>query len=503
MKQVTCLGSLLAVILGSVTGVRADEVKVKGLPKITISGEVDLRGVFRNDDLMDINAGILRVPSGSGASHSDFFADPDLLLNIDIENPGTPLWNARLAFKTPQYLMDDFGAQMREVHIKEGYIEVPQLIIEPVKLRFGIMDYKTDVRKNGQSFLFHPYESESAFFKRFGNSAGAGGPIVIPVGSNGNGTFASAGTSAAPGAFLEGVGPGSSTGEANTLETAGALLTYATGGISLEAFYFNLVELRDVGIGDEVAFGAVATYDLQERGRVQALYIGFEDDSSSHIHNIGVGASVLPIATDRFGSLEAYGEFVYQFGKLATNVPDLGGRDLRQDSFATYAGVRYVLPGSNLKPGFDFSYWYIKGDNTSNSNVNNDFVSYENIDDTMIVEENDYGLDIDTNYMAWKFRFMLGWDLNDTDEIEQDFELSVLYANFHLEQAERNQPEKIGDEIDVRLLWNYSTSLSFYAGAGWLWDARAINHGHKVTGTAGAPDGNDLAIFTFGTTLKF
>ena len=514
MKTAFCLGSALVVALLAVSVTSAGDVEVKGHPKITISGQVDLRGVFRNDDLMDINGDILRRPSGATSSHGDFYLDPDMIVNIDIEGSKTPLWNARLSLKTPQWVADDFGSQLREVSVSEAYLELPEIMFEGASLKAGIMTYSTDVRKNGQSFLFDPHESESAFLNRFGNVAGnplvipPPGGVPIPVGSNGNGVVASTGTSTSPGAFAEGVGPGSSTGEANTLEPAGILGSYKLKHITLEAFYFNLLELRDFGGGDEVAFGGIATYDLQERGRLQALYIGFENDSSSHIHNLGFGGSFKPIHGKGTGDLEAYGEFVYQFGKFATNVPDLataGGslRDLKQDSFAAYAGVNYSFKVANFSPGFDASYWFVKGDNSPGGNTNNDFVSYENIDDTLIVEENNYGLDIDTNYEALKFRFNLGWNLNTEDEVENDLVFSILYALFHQEQSERNQPEKIGDEIDVSVLWNYSPNLKFFAAAGWLFDARAINHGHKVTGTAGAPEGNDLAIFTFGTTLSF
>lgn len=508
MRKLTCLGSALVVVLFSATTARAQDVDVKGYPKITIGGEVDLRAIFRNDDLMDINGGILRVPSGAAASHSDFFADPNMTLNIDIVDDSTPTWKARLSLKTPQWITDDFGNMFRFISLREAYVELPEILFPEVSFRAGIMNYSTDVRKNGQSFLFHPYESESAFGVRLGNAAGnpavvpPGGPGVINILGNGGGV-PSTGTSASPGAFADGVGPGTSTGEANTIETAGILTRFSQGAISVDAFYFNLLELRDMGAGDEVAFGSTATFDLQERGRLQAVYVAFENDSSSRIHNLGLGASVMPIQGNNLGELEVYGEFVYQFGNYATNVADLAGRNLHQDSFGTYAGVRYEFKLGQFKPGLDASWWYLKGDNRPGGNVNNDFVSYENIDDTLIVEENNYGLDIDTNYTAFKVRALLGVDTNSEDDLENDLEFSILYAFFQQEQAERNQPEKIGDEVDIVVRWNYSPSLVFFGAAGWLFDVKSFNHAHDVNGIPGNPDGNDLAIVTAGTILKF
>lgn len=509
MRDVLCLVLATVVVVIGAPIALAGDVEAKGYPKITIGGEVDLRAIFRNDDLLDINENMLRVPSGSVRSHGDFFVDPNMTLNIDVDSNSTPTWKSRLSLKTPQWVVDDLGSVIRFVSVREAYVELPEFVVPQFTFRAGIMNYSTDVRGNGHSFLFHPYESESAFGYRIGNASG--NPAVIPPGvigflENGGGV-GSTGTSATPAAFADGVGPGTSTGEANTIETAGILGrgTFEMGGyghIDLDLFYFDLLELRDVGPGDEVVFGGVASYDMQERGRIQALYMVFENDSSSHIHNLGVGASVKPIHDDN-GDLEAYGEFVYQFGKYATNVPDLGGRNLLQDSFATYAGIRYQMKVFDLKPGIDLSYWFIKGDNTPGGNVNNDFVSYENVDDTLIVEENNYGLDIDTNYESIKVRFLLGWDWPTTNDVPVDFEFSLLYAFFQLEQEERNAPEKIGDEVDVMAKWNVSPDLSLFAAAGWLFDAKAFNHAHDTLGISGDPLGNDLAIATAGATLKF
>ena len=121
------------------------------------------------------------------------------------------------------------------------------------------------------------------------------------------------------------------------------------------------------------------------------------------------------------------------------------------------------------------SYVQVSGDRDAADSSNQNFVSLENNNRTVVVENGYYGYDIDTNYRGP--RFTLGFHLD-------KFQFEILYAYFELvrNSANRysgngtggNDSNKLGDELDFTFAYEYSEALKFGYQSGFLFDSHAL-----------------------------
>ena len=99
----------------------------------------------------------------------------------------------------------------------------------------------------------------------------------------------------------------------------------------------------------------------------------------------------------------------------------------------------------------------VSGDDDATDDENQNFVSLEDNNRTLIVENGYYGYDIDTNYRG--FRVALGANI-------AEFKVEALYAYFELQDNSGHRMSggtgssaKIGDEIDFSIWYEYSANL--------------------------------------------
>ena len=129
-----------------------------------------------------------------------------------------------------------------------------------------------------------------------------------------------------------------------------------------------------------------------------------------------------------------------------------------------------------------FPLWYISGDDDDpDRDKNNDLVTYEDINTTLIVEENDYGLDLDSNY--WAIKFKAGIKLNPI--LKEEVRLEFLYAYFHAIDVAPSKNSRIGDEIDIRITWEYTSDLAFSAATGILLNSNYFKDVYDEVGADG------------------
>ncbi|MEK7866014.1 MAG: hypothetical protein AAB434_04980 [Planctomycetota bacterium] len=501
---------------------------------LTISGGIDIDSVWRDDSIvavMEREGAIGRTFFDN--SDSDSFFSPRVNLRFDAymsdhvsavielnnERLFTDLESAVQPGNSLTTLGFGWGASAQAsvfgggyginastpVTIQQAYIQVDDFLFERFQMRFGVQDFVVDLRGNGNPFLigFRPEGAEKAFISPIQESYSldgsryAYGPIA---GAAGQGVYRS------------------------EEEAGGIRFTYsADEHLHFDVWTFNIWE-TGLDHYDEWFYGVMAKYNIPDSpSAIQFLVQNTSNDSDKNqTWTIGPGVDYW------WDNLEIYGEFYYQFGDYGySGALSDGGAisgvdgDIEQEAWAFYLGSRYNFDMS-CSPWVDVQYAYISGDqgnHNDDDDENNDFVSYEDNDSLMILEDNLYGLDVDSNY--WKVQLNTGVVLSLQNEKDLTISLTYAYAEIvstpdrldlpDFATASRSLAEPLGHETDVKFVWQYSDSLSFDLATAWLFDGEfwASGDNSGFVG-AGGIDGDDhhrindnMFIISVGATVRF
>ncbi|MBN1417160.1 MAG: hypothetical protein JXP34_00185 [Planctomycetes bacterium] len=501
IRRVPVRHAILAVFLstGIVAGLHGGEVIPRKAVTIEVGGRIDLTLASWNDEMFEPLLGarthdgtntqvaeLLQWPLGqrlgdtSVGSGGDVVFDPRVTLDIEVSL--TDQVSGLVELKTPFYVFGDEGGTSKLLHQNASggltrvrrYLDVSQLYaqlndvgLDNLMFRAGVQNYERDLRGDGNPFFISTNYAESAFDSLTGAPMAPGGNNV------------------------------------ESQEAAGILGRYEWEGVlGADVFYFTMDETYEHN-ADDTAFGAAFDiyFDPERRwGKVTPSLIVLQNDAASYLYTLGSGVQFYGL--DRH--LELYGEFYGQWGMFdrnfhvnsallpytdrSANIPAdatlynrLLGRKIKQAAWAGYAGFRYTfdLPGmEDVKPYVDGSYWELSGDDDATDSYNKNFVSLENNNQSLIVENAYFGLDIDTNYRA--ARAIVGFWPYKTVRLEGMYAYFELQRNNGLVDVSSRRHNKIGDEVDVRLIWTYTDYLRVMVGTGWLWDAKAMGTLHPI-----------------------
>lgn len=584
MRKTFLSGLCLALLCGFTSDAIAGEVVTRedGAKCITISGEIELDTVSRSSffgDLHRFRGGSINHPYGADLdlasgftnpliafdlfdgrnSNSEFFIDPEITLNFDIELVDNvrgfiQLENAQrdrypvipfgpLGFDAKGGLNQGFpylgggritqraGDDNMVLNVEQAYVEFDSLI-ECLRIRSGISDLEVDLRGDGNAFFLDIAESE-----------GIGPEITVP-GIIGN--------------FQP----------VQSLEFGGITATYTMAELMGGTLYTDvfLGTLLETGFQNQDQYltgidfrWMMPTEDDDINQTISFMTTWFNTDSSNWItsHVLGVDWNLVNVGGTG-GNLELFWEMAVQYGQFTSakvleafypqrvleDHPDglapptnrstsSTGSDIltqpagasrsndyirpysndqEQKAWATYFGFKYTQANMDYRPWVEVLYLYTTGDDGGWAgdpgkieHANENFVSFEDNDATLVVEENDYGLDIDSNY--WKIQVAGGVSLSPLFNNEADVSVKLLYAYFQANDTPWSVRDQIGHEVDLIFNWNYSQDLSFMLGFGFLWGseffedlddyAYLIHHGPLV-------DIEDHAsIINLSTTLRF
>lgn len=376
---------------------------------------------------------------------------------------------ALLKLETPQNYIDDFGNDIpRLFAIREVYVELASLFPdvfgeEALKLKIGVQDVMWKLRDN---------VDYGSFFMDVSNSGDPFWPGMIPGGALATradwGVWDTTSRVTNPGYFEF-----SDPGLASSKEFGGCRFTYdqvKKTGVKLDLLFGVTRETRQLN-EDKSLEAAVFSYKFpKDQGKILTYLTMFSNNPSSRVWSLGAGFHMYAD-----NSVEVFTEMVGQAGRFLEDYTDTGdqpnnlgalGRDIEQLAFGGYWGFRYTnyaLMGLYIEA----SYWYLSGDDDQTNARQQNFLSYENVDDTMIIEDDNYGLDVDTNYQACKVR--TGWVVSQKRKMYIDF----LYGYF---QRSRDDAigDRIGQEVDVKFKWNYTESCSFMLGGAEAWGFQYI-----------------------------
>lgn len=440
--------------------------------RITITGRVEFDAVLRDRRLNE--ASYWRpggLPSSSPLRDSDSLIAPLVRVRFDVEltpaiSAVVELGNQRLNFdsfetqRQTQRLGDDDTA----VDVRQAYV---LLRIDAFDFTAGVVEIHRDPSGWG-----HPFFLSSHAESPWGELPDS----TVPP-------FPAAGTNTVPQTRRD------------ELQTTGVV-----GRFLLDDFEASLWLLPAVVEGgrasdDEALYGIDASLGFGEVriGAIVALMVGAGHD----LQVVTVGGSVRAEIGVFDGFLEGYA----QFG-------DVG--DLDAGGWAVRAGARLRFDGSTRAAGdaggpsltingpwVSFEVVWVSGDKDGLDDEEGRFLSYENNDATPIVEGNEFGLDIDTNYGV--VRLAGGLSVGPVD-LRTAVSFFTLLEDVPLPPdpafGVSGTSDDLGVEWDLGGRWNYSKALTLDAWLGVLFGSGVLEEF-----TLGRHDATFL--IGFGARLQF
>ncbi len=443
------------------------EVKPANALRITLSGGFSFTAVYRDRDVFNAAlgnattgaAGSTLVPqvAGETGNGSDFFFDPMITLNMDFELANAVHAVVELETQHHEFITGTrsggvFG-QDRDVEVEQAYVRWERAMDQDLTLQIGIQDFAKDFAGTGNPFLVDVQHSESPF-----NNPGAAGADF-------------------------GAPQSSSSGMVGMQEAAGVWAQMGLGDSTIDFFYFTIAETFRNN-SDDAMYGA--SFELTTEGDNETSFgvivMGLENDSTSRLWTFG-GGGYTKLASN---SLKIYGEAYGQTGQYG-EVQAAGqaqSRTIEQHgSFAAFGGIQYFLPGmEGYNAYIDASYWEVSGDDEGADFRNENFVSLENNNDLIVVEDGYYGLDLDANYRAIKIK--AGFDPAESITCRFTYAFVELQDNNGTAGNSVSTHDRIGNEFDIDIRYRATDNLVFRARTGWLFDSKVLGVRDELNVTA-------------------
>jgi hypothetical protein len=457
--------------------------------KVTTTGRVVLDYVWRSKEVTSFTES-LSTPAGGGGvpivseadSENTFEGYVAVGLNIDLSDKVS----AVLEFGTKR--VDDFDINewaesfnAGDVVLREAHVNIADFLLQGLVLQAGVSTWSFDVRGRGNSFAFDPRHAQT--LRR----------NVNPLADTAFSMLLRAGTP-------------------DELEPVGVWGRYKRETLTFDVVMLPAAIEDGSPSDDEALYAADVWVSLDSIGkgsRVGGIFAisSFGDDFTGAGAFEGTGTSVFTFGggVDLMfmnGQLEVYGEVYLQTGNAGTT----GTQDLDAGGMAFQVGARYSF-GGNMAP-------WIEGNITMRSGDDDDvgpddevatFLSYENINDLMIIEDMYFGFDWDSNYFAVKISGGLSFSLaGGKNNFELSGILGICTANEDVQfGAPLSDEDALGTEIDVRARWILTKQASLHAAVGILTGSDVLEN--SIDSLNGTDDDEDdtARLYTLGADLRF
>lgn len=288
---------------------------------------------------------------------------------------------------------------------------------------------------------------------------------------------------------------------ADELESAGVVLTYAPEGCALDLVVLPAVVEDGPPNTDEALYALDFWYHLDAIGkgsRVGAIValssfrtntVGVlpNDNEHARVWTVGGGADLRILD----GALDVYLEGYAQFGRAgrvqATDDEiDAAGRAFR-------GGVEWRHALGNPIPifaGFNYTQYSGDSDTDPTDKKADRFSAYEGVNDLMILEDNYFGYDWDSNYTAFKFYGGATLSAAAKDDLELRAIVGITKATEDV-FTPTGEDDDLGNEVDIRIRWRLTRQtvikldLAFLFGSDLLEEAmRSISHANPEDSTS-------------------
>ncbi len=439
----------------------------KNAPQITFSGSFDLKYSFWDGVLVEsasnLSNGFRGTESGSAGSKDSedaFFGR--LTLRLD-----TTVGNVRF-FAEAETKSVDQGSLQRfgiddldrlNISLEQAFIVVEDWICKGTRLQLGVQDVVWKLRPHGESMFMDITESESFY-----------------EGANTN------------------ITQFRNTVYRDTSEPVGLRLSYKIENapwLTLDAYIFKVLEDGSPQLDEQFLAirGGITPSDRTYAQLIVALVkggrqvAGISEGKGQNVLTYGLG---LDQYIDDLKKIEVFADVYLQSGTLRNDsdlVPATLRKKIDKDAFAYNFGLR----GNILQNG-SFLWWAeisrirYSGDNNPLNSEDNSFQSYENVNQFIILEDKEVGLDIDTNYKGTKIT--IGADNIFISEKFKDISLRLDAGRFDLDKLAhkpgqttliQSNEKKLGVEYDLTVNWAYTKELAFQLKAAMLDGSQALD----------------------------
>jgi hypothetical protein len=424
--------------------------------KINMSGAILMDMIYRSPELSWMtdfvgNAG------GFGPQESDgeTTAEGRVSLRFDAELSDKISAVVELQHKRVDGGIDRFtGTTSPEVDLRTAALKINDFFQAGLSAQMGLVEWSFDVRGKGSSFAFDPRNSQQLNRN-------------LRLTEDSVGAWATRG--AAP----------------NELEPVGVVLSYVKDAWTLELVMLPVVNEGGNPSFDESLYAVDFWYNLESavgkgsRIGLIAAVSGLDgaaagvDNHSTAMVTVGAGVNLV-----FQGGVELYGEIYKQAGKVGR---DAGGDDAKAAGYAFQAGLDYHLQGNENNIWVGINLTVVSGDSNDDPTDRDAdaFMSYENVNDLLILENQYFGVDLDTNYTAVKIKGGITFGKLDVTAI-----IGIVSATEELTNGPDDE-DKFGNEFDVNARYNLNKQVALTVNFGVLVSSDILE---EAMGAAGEAD---------------
>lgn len=375
---------------------------------------------------------------------------------------------------------DDDDEDNLRLGIREAHLRIGELFMPELSAQLGMPTWNFDVRGRGNAFAFDPRHTQT-FERNHRLGQDSAGAIL--------------------------------TRGAEPFETRplGIVLTYKRENIQLDIVALPTMVFEGGGASEDEALYAIDFwYNLDQVGkgsRVGAIVavtnlgngFGLTDSEASETSIMTFGGGV--VLKGMMDGLEIYGEIYKQTGDAGRIAP--AGDTAEADGLAFQVGAEYRLPNNPYNIWFGVNYTMISGDDDITANDEaSAFMSYENVNDLMIIEDMYFGMDVDTNYTAIKLSGGLSLSVGaGKNNLEISTMVGIVNTTEDVTDSLGQDVDKLGTEIDVHVRWHLNKQASIHLGAAFLSGSDVLEEGMLDNGNQEEDD--SASLYTLGFDVRF
>lgn len=455
--------------------------------KVTVTGQVVLDYVWRSAEITAFTDP-LAGDSDEDTSDDENTFEGFLAVRLDIEMADKV--SAVVEFGTKR--VDAGGierwadGEAEEIRLREAHVMLGEFIVPNLKAQFGMTTWSFDVRGRGSSFAFDPRHS-SSFAKNRNN--------VEDVDT-----------------ALQG-----RAGVPDELETVGFWLAYSAGGLAVDFIFLPAVLEGGSPSDDESLYAFNFFYNLDSLGKGSRIggilaLVGLGDGPAGS-DLFGTGTGIFTIGggvtlKEMVPGLELYGEIYLQFGEAGKfDPPGVIDEDLDAQGMAFQVGAEYRLPNNPMNLWIAGNITIITGDDddavtSADDDGVDSFMSYENVNDLLILEDMYFGFDWDTNYTAFKISGGVTLSFGQgKDNLQVSAILGIARTTEKVDfGAVGGNETALGNEFDARAKWILSKQAALTAAVGLLFGSKVMEE--SMSPTSDHQDDGAI-LYTLGAELRF
>jgi hypothetical protein len=341
-----------------------------------------------------------------------------------------------------------------DIGVRQAYVKIEDALVQDLAITFGLQDLVFDV-------------------------VGQGNPLLIALG---DAEYA--------GILADEAWQGTTYIESRPGGLRADYKLGAAGSLSAYHMVVGLNNLEDM----EAITGVQGQYKVTEKtsveGMINLMNLGFGvDGKKSEVWLLGIGAASNGEFVD---GLNLWAQVGFNFGTVET----IGADEVDAAGLMFDIGASYQLDMA-MKPKFGVEYLYVSGDKdeTGADDKYEGFISYEDNDDLIVLEDNEFGFDTDENYSVIKLRASITTDV--AGPVKDNFTLELVLGIAKMVEEIGNE-DGLGTEIDIKASWAASKNLTVYGGFGFLVGSDVLE-----TQVSGFEEYDSAFTYFVGTNVTF